>query len=155
MTPSDTAAVAGTLTAQDLQVGRSYDLGSFAVTEAAIIEFSTDWDPQPFHCDPIAAREGYFGGIIASGVHTFAIFQRLAASTIYSTWAVIAGRRITDIELPHPVRGGMELRGSVTVTDLRPDKPGRSMVAIAGQLTADEETVFSLRCEMYVRDETS
>ncbi|MBQ9055226.1 MaoC/PaaZ C-terminal domain-containing protein [Rhodococcus sp. (in: high G+C Gram-positive bacteria)] len=152
---SDSAASTNTLTADDLKVGQTYYLGSFAVTESAIIDFSNDWDPQPFHCDPEVAREGYFGGIIASGVHTFAIFQRLAASTIYSSWAVIAGRRISDIELPRPVRGGMELHGSVTVVDIRHDKPGRSLVCIAGQLTVDGETVFSLRCEMYVRNKAA
>ncbi|MBC2637597.1 MULTISPECIES: MaoC/PaaZ C-terminal domain-containing protein [unclassified Rhodococcus (in: high G+C Gram-positive bacteria)] len=152
---SDSAASTATLAADDLEIGQRYDLGLFAVTESDIIDFSNHWDPQPFHCDPEVAREGYFGGIIASGVHTFAIFQRLAASAIYSSWAVIAGRRISDIELPRPVRGGMELHGSVTVVDIRHDKPGRSLVCIAGQLTAGEETVFSLRCEMYVRNTAS
>lgn len=152
---SDSAAGTSPLTADDLEVGQAYDLGSFTVTESAIIDFANDWDPQPFHCDPEIARTGYFGGIIASGVHTLAIFQRLSANTIYSSWAVIAGRRVSDIQLRRPVRGGMELHGSVTVVDVRRDKPGRSLVSIAGQLTVDDETVFSLGCEMYVRNTAS
>jgi acyl dehydratase len=139
------------LTADDLEVHHRYDLGSFRVTEHSIIEFASQWDPLPIHCDVEVAREGFFGGIVASGVHTLAIFQRLAAKTIYSSWAVIAGRRITDIGFPHPVRGGMTLHGVATVTDIRRDRSDRALVSTDGRLTVADQAVLTLRSEMYVR----
>jgi acyl dehydratase len=138
------------VTADALEVGRTYDLGSYAVSESAIIAFASEWDPQPFHCDVEAARDGYFGAIIASGVHTFAVYQRLAGA-LYASWAVIAGRRITDIELPRPVYGGSVLHGEVTIAAIRDDKPGRALVVSDGRLTVEGDTVYSLRTEMYVR----
>ena len=63
------------LYAEDLVIGSAWDLGSYVVTEPEIIEFARQWDPQGFHVDPDVAAAGYFGGIIASGIHTMAIFR--------------------------------------------------------------------------------
>ena len=54
-------------------------VGAFQLTEAAVIEFATTWDPQPFHTDPAAAAESVFGGLVASSAHLFAICTRLFA----------------------------------------------------------------------------
>lgn len=35
--------------------------------------------------------KGHFRGLIASGVHTIAIAQRLLTQTVLNQWAVIAG----------------------------------------------------------------
>jgi acyl dehydratase len=138
------------LLADDLVVGEVHDLGSHAICESEIIDFASQWDPNAIHCDRVAARNGYFNGIIASGIHTLAVFQRLAATTIYPSWAIIAGRRITDVEMLHPVRPGMVLHGRATVVDIQPDSPGRSLIAAHGYLYAGEQTVLTLRVEMYM-----
>jgi acyl dehydratase len=138
------------LLADDLAIGDAYDLGSHAISESEIIGFATQWDPAAIHCDPIVADTGYFNGIIASGIHTLAVFQRLAATTIYPSWAIIAGRRITDVEMLRPVRPGMVLRGRATVIENQPDTPSRSLIAVHGQLRNGEQTVLTLRAEMYM-----
>jgi acyl dehydratase len=138
------------LLADDLAIGDVHDLGTHAISESEIRDFATQWDPSAIHCDPIAAGKGYFNGIIASGIHTLAVFQRLAATTIYPSWAIIAGRRITDVEMLHPVRPGMVLRGQATVVHNLPDNPSRSLIAVHGYLHAGEQTVLTLRVEMYM-----
>lgn len=138
------------LQADELVIGEVHDLGAHAVCASEIIDFATQWDPSAIHCDPIAAGKGYFEGIIASGIHTLAVFQRLAATTIYPSWAIIAGRRITDVEMLRPVRPGMVLRGRATVVDVRPDSPSHSLVAVQGHLHGGEQTVLTLRVEMYM-----
>ena len=60
----------------DYLPGASYDCGSVSVSEAEIISFATQFDPQPFHVDPEAAARGPFGGLIASGWHTAALVMR-------------------------------------------------------------------------------
>ena len=49
-----------------------------SMSHEEIVDFASRWDPQPFHVDDEWARDGVFGEVIASGVHSFAIFQRLA-----------------------------------------------------------------------------
>ena len=64
-------------TFEDFEPGHVYELGSHTVTEEEIVDFARRFDPQPFHLDPEAARESVFGGLIASGWHTGAMWMRL------------------------------------------------------------------------------
>ena len=43
------------------------------VSEQDIIEMGKRWDPQPFHVDPVAAKDSMFGGLVASSTHVFCI----------------------------------------------------------------------------------
>ena len=61
---------------EDFEPGQVYELGTRAVTESEIVAFAREWDPQPFHIDPEAAKESVFGGLIASGWHTGSMWMR-------------------------------------------------------------------------------
>ena len=45
--------------------------------------FARQYDPQPFHIDPLAARHSFFGGLAASGWHTAAITMRLQVDLVH------------------------------------------------------------------------
>lgn len=62
---------------EDLQIGMTRKSSSRTVTEAEIVEFARQFDPQWFHTDPEAAKESAFGEIVASGVHVLAIWRQL------------------------------------------------------------------------------
>ena len=62
---------------EDIQVGQKFASDSYAVDEAQIKAFASQFDPQPFHLDEQAARDSLFGGLAASGWHTAAITMRL------------------------------------------------------------------------------
>ena len=62
---------------EDFKVGDRFMSGGMTITEAAIIDFARQWDPQPFHTDPAFAAKWTFGGLIASGLHTMAATLRL------------------------------------------------------------------------------
>ena len=47
--------------------GQIIEAGPYTVTEAQILAFAKEWDPQWFHTDPEAAAQGPHGGLIASG----------------------------------------------------------------------------------------
>lgn len=138
--------------AEDLAVGTIIDLGTYSVTHGEIIAFATQWDPLPFHIDQAAAESGYFGGLIASGIHSLAIFQRLAALGAYRHWSIIAGRALRNVELRRPVRPGITLSGSIRIDAVTPTRPGRSAVTTTGLLTAAGETVLSSVTDSIVRN---
>ena len=47
---------------EDFQVGERSEMGSHAFTEAEILAFGRQFDPQPFHTDTAAAAQTPFGG---------------------------------------------------------------------------------------------
>jgi acyl dehydratase len=61
----------------DLQRGQQFVTGTYTVSEAEILRFAREFDPQPFHLDPAAARQSLFGGLSGSGWHTAAVTMRL------------------------------------------------------------------------------
>jgi acyl dehydratase len=63
---------------EDIELGARRELGSYTFTEEEIIRFGKKYDPQPFHIDPVAAKNSIFGGLIASGWHTAAIWMKLS-----------------------------------------------------------------------------
>jgi acyl dehydratase len=139
--------------AEDLEakIGSSIHLGAYTPTHDEIIEFASQWDPQDFHVDPRAAATGYFGELIASGIHTLAIFERLAVLGAYRHWAVIAGRRISAIEFTAPVTGGLTLQGSLVIDRIEHVKADRAIVACCGTLTAGSTQIMTLATETYLR----
>lgn len=118
----------------DLAVGRRYELGTYTFTEDEIVDFAEQWDPQSFHVDREAAAQGYFGEVIASGIHTLGAFQRLCVQQLFSRWAVIAGRGMTDVEFRAPVRPGDRLTGSVEILALEADDRGRTSTRIRAHM---------------------
>ncbi|MGW3483982.1 MaoC/PaaZ C-terminal domain-containing protein [Rhodococcus indonesiensis] len=88
----------------DLAVGQRFVSEPYEVTKEAIVAFASDFDPQPYHLDSVAAAGTFFDGLVASGWHTAAITMRLLVQAFpvatgligadgHLTWpsAVIAG----------------------------------------------------------------
>lgn len=61
----------------DIEIGERLDLGSYHFSQDEIIAFARKYDPQPFHMDPDAARRSHFGGLVASGWQTAAVWMKL------------------------------------------------------------------------------
>jgi acyl dehydratase len=142
--------VVDTRYAEDLAVGSVLDLGTYRVGVEEIIEFAQQWDPQVFHIDQVAAQAGFFGDVIASGVHSVAIFQRLSVLGAYRHWAVIAGRRVVA-EFPAPVRSGL-LTASLIIERVELTQPDRGLVVTRGRLVDERDvTVLETTVEALVR----
>jgi len=62
---------------ENLPVGHVIELGQHRVTREAIIEFATEFDPQPHHLDEEAANASILKGLSASGWHTCTIMMRM------------------------------------------------------------------------------
>ncbi|WP_185090899.1 MaoC/PaaZ C-terminal domain-containing protein [Gordonia oryzae] len=141
-----------TVYADDLQPGQRHDLGVHTVSESELVDFASQWDPQSFHVDRAAADSGAFGGLIASGIHSLAIAQRLAVSSVLRSWSVIAGRRLREMEFLAPVRPGDTLSGSMRVESVDLDARGRGLVTYTTELV-NQTGVAVLRfdADVYLR----
>jgi len=131
---------------EDFEPGQVYELGSRTVTEAEILEFARQFDPQPFHVDPEAAKESVFGGLIASGWHTGAIWMRLYVDAMLGGATSRGSPGVEELRWLAPVRPGDTLTGSLTVLDVTPSatRPDRGTVRIRGELT-NQDGVTVLR----------
>ena len=115
---------------EDYVPGLSIDCGSFTLGQAEIIAFAEQYDPQPFHVDPAAAKDGPFGGIIASGWQTTSMMMRKVVENFISAESGLGAAGVDEIRWPRPVRPGDTLRVRVTVLEARQSrsKPDRGIV---------------------------
>lgn len=144
------------LPAEDLPVGEEIDCGTHQVTEQEIIDYATSWDPQYFHVDPVGAADSEFGGLIASGLHTLSIYQKLAVTAAYNGYDVIAGRELEHVRFLRPVRPGDVLSCSVTVRSVQPDRRGRGVAVIDGLLVNQHgKPVLSVTVDCLLRSRSS
>jgi acyl dehydratase len=131
----------------DFVVGEVIELGSVEVTEEAIIKFAKDFDPQLFHIDPAAAKESPFGGLIASGWHTCAMFMRLLCDGMLSDSSSQGSPGMEELRWLAPVRPGDTLAARFTVLDVRRSstKPHRGTVSFLSEmLNQESEVVLSM-----------
>jgi acyl dehydratase len=128
---------------EDFEPGQVFELGTHDVSEAEIVEFARQWDPQPFHVDPEAARESVFGGLIASGWHTGSLWMRMYVDSMLDGAASMGSPGIEELRWLAPVRPGDTLRGRLTVLDTTPSerRPDRGTVRIRGEMLNQDGVV--------------
>jgi acyl dehydratase len=121
---------------EDFVPGDAAELGSHLVTEASIVAFAREYDPQPFHVDPVKAKDSIFGGLVASGWQTASIYMRMVVDHILGDAASLASPGIDELRWLLPVRPGDTLRGRITVLEARPSqsRPDRGVVRTRGEL---------------------
>jgi acyl dehydratase len=139
---------------EDLRIGEGGEFGAHKISAEEIIEFARRYDPQPFHTDPVAARDSIYGGLIASGLHSVAIMTRLIIDGWMNKIANLGSPGLDAIRLSHPVRPGDELRARAEVLDLRPSRtrPDRGIVHYAMQLwNQHDEVVVDSGAVIFVR----
>ncbi|HEX2436944.1 MAG TPA: MaoC family dehydratase [Methylomirabilota bacterium] len=100
------------------------------LTHDEIVAFASQFDPQPFHLDDAAARRSIYGGLLASGWHTCAIYMRLMWETFLKDTASLGSPGVDEIRWVKPVRPGDTLRVRFTVIEAIPSrsKPDRGIV---------------------------
>jgi acyl dehydratase len=122
---------------EDYVPGFTADCGTFTMNEADIIAFAKEYDPQPFHVDPVSAADGPFGGIIASGWHTTSMMMRQLVEHWISPESSLGAVGVDEIRWPKPVRPGDTLHVRATVLEARRSgsKPDRGIVRSLAELT--------------------
>ena len=138
----------------DFEVGQRFETASRTVTEAEIIGFAKQFDPQYYHVDPVAAQRSAFGGLIASGFHTLSLSMRLFFDLDIWPESMIASPGIENVKFLKPLRPGDTIRGTAEVVDVRASssKPDRGIVTMEHPCwNQNDEMILTLRCLHLIR----
>lgn len=132
----------------DLHVGQRFTSGTHALDERQITAFASEFDPQPFHVDPVAAKGNLFGGLAASGWHTAAITMRLNVRGGLPIAGGIVGMS-GEIAWPKPTRPGDVLHVESEVVEVTPSRsqPDRGVVTIRSETRNDKGDLVQI-CTM-------
>ena len=132
---------------EDVQVGDVMRFGHDEVTREEVIEYARQFDPQPFHLDEEAARASLFGGLIASGWHTGAMFIRMVVEHMTPVHATSGAMGFDDLKWIRPVRPGdvLSVESVIREKSESRSRPDRGTVKIESRISNQRgEVVMSL-----------
>jgi len=126
---------------EDLHPGSTLSLGSATMAKDEMIAFATEYDPQPFHVDEVAARETFVGTLIASGWHTAAVNMRLFADGLLLDSSAMGAPGIDELKWLKPVLPGDTLRSRVAIVETRPSesRPTLGLVRFAFEVSNQKD----------------
>jgi acyl dehydratase len=133
---------------EDFTPGQVIESAPRTLTKDEIIAFARDYDPQPFHTDERAAKDSFFGGLIASGWQTVGIMMRLMWDSFLKDVASLGSPGCDEIRWLRPVRPGDALRARFTIVEVVPSrsKPDRGIVRTLSEiLNQHGEVVMTVR----------
>ena len=139
---------------EDFQKGERFVSGGMTLTEAGIIEFARQWDPQPFHIDAEFAKKWQYGGLIASGLQTMCVTLRLWLDMGVLKACSLGSPGLGETQFPRPVRPGDTLRVVTDIVELRASqsKPDRGICRLRqvtinqrGEHVMEQETTVFLK----------
>ena len=139
---------------EDFKVGERFTSGGLTMTEAGIVEFARQWDPQPFHIDAEFAKKWSYGGLIASGLHTMSVTLRLWLDLGIFRACSLGSPGIGDVQFARPVRPGDTLRVVTDIVELRvsASKSDRGIARVRqvtinqrGEAVLEQETTVFLK----------
>ncbi|KRB17860.1 MULTISPECIES: MaoC family dehydratase [Achromobacter] len=115
---------------EDLSVGDVFVSKTHALDAEQIVGFASQFDPQPFHLDPEAARDTLFQGLAASGWHTAALTMKLLVESFPVARGVIGAG--AELAWPLPTRPDDVVKVTSTVISITPSrsKPDRAIVVV-------------------------
>lgn len=133
---------------EDYRPGAIHEFGAITVAEEDIIAFGRQFDSQPFHTDPQAAKNTIYGGLIASGWHTAGLMMREFVQYYLSSIASLGSPGVDELRWNLPVRPGDRLTMRVTITraNRSRSKPDRGLVhSFIEVLNQDRNLVMSMK----------
>ena len=139
---------------EDFAVGQRYETEAVAVTEAEIIGFARQFDPQYFHLDPEAAAKSSFGGLVASGLHTLSLTMRLFFELNLWERAIIGSPGLEHVRFLMPLRPGDTIRSTVEISAVKRSrsKPDSGVISTAHRaLNQHDQVIFTMTCLHMVR----
>ncbi len=142
---------------EDFKVGDSIESRGKTLTEAEIVAFGFQYDPQPFHIDAEAARTSPYGGLIASGFQTLAVGFRMLWDTGVLAGSSLGSPGFDELRWLQPVRPGDTLRTRLEVLETRPSgsKPDRGILRVLQEVVNQrDEVVLNFKAVIFVKRRT-
>lgn len=104
---------------EDFAPGQKFDLGSTPVSKEDIIEFATEFDPQPFHLTEEAGKASLLAGLAGSGWHTCAMVMRLLATNLLNRSTGRGSPGVSKLKWQKPVFPGDTLSAKAEVLETK------------------------------------
>jgi acyl dehydratase len=108
---------------EDLVVGEFRSSSARTVSQAEILDFARQWDPQWFHSDAELARQSVFGEVVASGIHVLALWRQMDHE-INSDIDFVCGIGWDDLRLKRAIRAGDTIHVTSEIIALTPSSSG-------------------------------
>lgn len=133
---------------EDFEEGATLVLGTKDVSAAEIVEFASEFDPQPMHIDEDAGKASILGGLAASGWHTCSMFMRLLCEGLLLNSTSQGAPGLDYVKWKKPVIAGDTLTASVTALSKRVSakRPNVGLVTMRAEMINQRgEQVFELQ----------
>ena len=140
---------------EDIEVGQRRVLGEYTFDQDEMIAFARKYDPQSFHLDAEAAKQSMFGGLIASGWMTVAIWMKLmTAHPEHNADGAAVSPGFEDLRWLKPVRAGTTLIYSTEVIEKRElkSRPRFGLVLNRNEARAKDGTLFMTMTSKVLRE---
>ena len=139
---------------EDVDVDQCKESRSVLMTAKAMMDFASEWDPQPFHISEEAAADTPLG-LIASSTHTYALSMKLCVELISEPSATVAGLGVDEMRMSQPVRPGDSLRLRMKIENKRKSKSNPKVGIVVTRLELlnqrDEVVLSYLNSGMVLR----
>lgn len=124
---------------EDFEPGQEFDLGSVTVSREDIIEFASEFDPQPFHMDEEAGKASLLGGLAASGWHTGSLVMGLLARELLNKSTCQGSPGISSLKWMRPVFPGDTLSARVEVVRAKSLRSRQDLGLVTIRLTTTNQ----------------
>ncbi len=131
----------------EFNTGDVLDAGPIGISEAEILDFATQYDPQWFHTDPARAAQGPYAGLIASGWQTCGLAMRLAVDNVLEGSESVGSPGVDNLRWLAPVRPGDSLTLRMTIIEKRVSRTRATRGVMRSQWQLDNQdgvTVLTL-----------
>lgn len=113
---------------EDFHAGQLFALGTHTLAAEEMIDFAREFDPQPQHLDPEAAKD-ILGGLAASGWYLCALAMRMIVDGLFNRSTSLGAPGVDEVQWRRPVRAGDRLRLDAEVLETRgSSRPERGFV---------------------------
>ena len=140
---------------EDIEDGVVRRFGSKEEVREEVIDFASQYDPQPFHLDDAAAAQTYFGRLSASGWHTGAMMMRMMVDDMKQhQQAGLGSPGIENLRWLKPVYPGDTLRCESEILEKRRSGSRPEMGIIKTRMTVfnqHDEPVMTMRSAGLIR----
>lgn len=133
---------------EDMPPGAIIPLGHKTVSAGEIIEFASEFDPQPFHLDEEAGKASILGGLSASGWHSCSMMMRMMCDAFLLDSTSQGAPGVDYVNWRRPVIAGDTLTGTVSVIDRRRSRSRGDLgfvICLATLVNQRGETVMELK----------
>ncbi|GKY89615.1 MaoC family dehydratase [Sinisalibacter aestuarii] len=130
---------------EDLEIGEETRSSPLTVTAQDMLDFAHRYDPQYFHSDQEAAKDSLFGELVASGIHTAALW-RIMDHEVNGNIDWVCGVQWDEVRWRKAVRAGDTLTAGSRVLSKRPSdsRPGIGIANMQHWVeNQDGDVVFS------------